>query len=462
VRPKLLFIVYFSACILDRPCDAQNAAVTPTAVCPDPPGATEVCIDTKRPVTPLNKAMFPGEALHIEVIGKTPWQKVTVDQKVSEVEDESKKLAETLFRFLAKVGLALPPFTMMNLQPPPQQAIPEPYQSAFQILNQELGKVDDELLPVMSAMDRDGRELKEFLSKPAGDLNAFETTLDELIKKSRTNAEEIKQDLSKETALLDVVRSMIRNENFYRLQSDVQQRILNEYYLPAVERHQSHVTLLAEVREGVKSFAAASKMLGLVKGDKANWLVHKEDIRAAKNQKVDIEVSYVDVRKADAKAVKLAAFNATWRSQSRITASLGLAVSFLAKEDFSLKTIRGSGPITDASLTYQITSSTARPVLFPVSLIHFRPYGPSRRSAGFTLTGGAGVDVSGSSPTGELVAGASLRLGSVYISPLVHFGRRKSLAEGYTRGESAPKGFTVPTVDKWGKQFAIAITYRFL
>jgi hypothetical protein len=79
---------------------------------------------------------------------------------------------------------------------------------------------------------------------------------------------------------------------------------------------------------------------------------------------------------------------------------------------------------------------------------------------GFAFSGGAGADVSGSTLTGEFAGGGSLRYRSIYLSGLLHFGRRKALQSGHALGDTVPAGSTPPTQDVWGKGFAFAITYR--
>jgi hypothetical protein len=115
-----------------------------------------------------------------------------------------------------------------------------------------------------------------------------------------------------------------------------------------------------------------------------------------------------------------------------------------------------------------VTENDTRPsIIFPVVFISYRigPFSRARWEAkcpgrcAFLATGGIGANLSNKSA--EFAGGLSFQIGSVLLTPLVSIGRQLQLSNGVVVGQqlgSSPPA--LPTENKWGPHFGLALTYR--
>jgi hypothetical protein len=450
--------------------------------CGEPYTKENVCIDRSQPVVPLDMTLDAGKTLTVHVIGKTPWDKVSFDLKLSEVEDPSTAQLKSLFDFLAKVALGLPPISLKRAEPPVErketfmasmraEGIPEPFLSALSLLEgrqDDLTKQNQKRKTHSSRVKRASLDLAKADTSPAksGDfrsaLNNAIVALQAAVKNLETaqKAHPASLDIRDSAALLDRCKALVASDAFFELkagQDQVQKRLAE-----AITRQ---LDLEADVAKLAAAEGAYADFLGLleqVKREDKEWYEIKKVYNQPANRKAAIKISVVDRSSSAKEAKELASFNATWLKPAAVSMSLGFGFSFLAKEEFGQETVRDpSVKLTDPdnkALSYRTAVTRTRPIVIPMALVHVHPW--AGRVKWFSVVGGAGVDAAGSSPTGELVAGLSFRHGAFNISPLAHFGRRKDLQKGFNVGEEIKQSFTPPTRDVWGAGFAFAVTYR--
>lgn len=422
--------------------------------CPEQSKPTELCIDALLPVAPLPLTLNPAEKLTVKVINKTPWEKVTFDAKYEVIEDQSKKQLEALFRFIAKVTLAgVAPAGVLATD------CPEPFKSALDVLAAEQSTVGASLKIRSAAAKTAGEAVKQILRETPETSSGFESKLDETIKLVASYPKP-PIDLTSSAALLARIQALALTDAFFRLPPGEQQRI-NRILRAHLTEQATLENGAADVADAESGFLAAARLFAVVKKDKPNWFIVEQSFAQPNLRKASVEISLTDRSNPDSKPNKLATFTVTWQAESPLSMSLGLGISTLARRKFGVDALRAAQPLTTPNVfSYQIAEVVTRPVLLPLALVHYAIGKKSRRDWGFTFTTGAGVDLSGDSPTGEFVVGASVRYRSIYLTPLLHLGRRESLAPGYIIGEVAPEKFSPPTRSQWQRGFAFAITYK--
>ncbi len=151
--------------------------------------------------------------------------------------------------------------------------------------------------------------------------------------------------------------------------------------------------------------------------------------------------------------------------------STGILFSNLKYHTFSNAPIIVNGqPVLDPSgkVTTIVTRADTSPsVVAPELLVSYRLPWISRFSwenkcrggCSFLLSGGAGANLT--SKSADFDSGFSFQIGSVLLTPTVHFGRENRLSNGVAVGQklgSSPPS-PLPTDYQWVKKFGIAITY---
>lgn len=120
------------------------------------------------------------------------------------------------------------------------------------------------------------------------------------------------------------------------------------------------------------------------------------------------------------------------------------------------------GPSGPTSTYCVVNSPSSSPqVLVPVVYVHYLLFGVQKSpfQIGFHLTGGAGLNVSPANKSAAFLAGASLQLGSVMITPAVSFFEDQRLGGGYNIGQLYTSGGSLPTSIVWPRKFSIGISY---
>jgi hypothetical protein len=259
-------------------------------------------------------------------------------------------------------------------------------------------------------------------------------------------------------AQLDRIKFMASSQIYVILPSP--QRAWVETELNQHTHNQSLLESRAtKAAEGESAAAATLTLFEAVQREGGHeWFEYSKTFSESENRKASVTVKLEDRGSPGAAKSDVVAFDATWKKPVPVSLSLGFAVTSLARTDFSVTTAPG---VSGATPTYQLSATSTHPIAFPLVLLHYDiPHALPATHWGFSFSGGAGADVSGSTPTGEFAGGGSLRYRSIYLSGLLHFGRRKALQSGHALGDTVPAGSTPPTQDVWGKGFAFAIAYR--
>lgn len=151
--------------------------------------------------------------------------------------------------------------------------------------------------------------------------------------------------------------------------------------------------------------------------------------------------------------------------------STGILFSNLKFHTFTSAPVIVNGqPVLDAggkTTTVVTRSDTSPSVVAPTLLVSYRIPGMSRMGwenkcrggCGFLLTGGVGANLT--SKSADFDAGPSFQIGSVLLTPTVHFGRENRLTNGVTVGQhlgSSPPS-PLPTQNVWVEKFGMAVTY---
>lgn len=151
--------------------------------------------------------------------------------------------------------------------------------------------------------------------------------------------------------------------------------------------------------------------------------------------------------------------------------STGILFSNLTFHTFTNAPIIVNGkPVLDSGgkvLTKVTRSDTSPSVVAPTLFLSYRIPPLSRFSwenkcrngCSFLLTGGVGANLT--SKTADFDSGISFQIGSVVLTPTVHYGRDNRLSNGVSVGTelgSSPPN-PLPTENHWVKKFGIALTY---
>jgi hypothetical protein len=169
-----------------------------------------------------------------------------------------------------------------------------------------------------------------------------------------------------------------------------------------------------------------------------------------------IDISAESLMTASSKTT-LATVTVVWQSDPWAI-STGIMFSTLKNHKFTNAAVINEGvPLTDSNgknLTNVIDSVKRPAVLLPVVMLHYQvPAFPA-------LMASAGAGLNLGTTTAEFVAGPSLKVFGVVISPLAHFGRESELTNGVTLGDklgvNAPDP---PTTSHWVTRFAVAFSY---
>lgn len=453
--------------------------------------ADTFCLDLKKPVTPLDAEVDAGKQFRIQVFHKTPWQKVTHEEKLSEIEDPAAKELAGIIGFVGKALGTAPLTTKMTngefvtemVRPasrtPETLDAAEPFRSAFgtlalrqAALRQDLGPRRDDAGDVKSNLTKlksagklaSAEECKSAKGQSCFD-NIKDATTDFAAKLGtwKTKIPEDKDPLStQETAALLARAKSLTDSALFAGQSPVNQGKIERALQAAMQAELELEAAVSELTAAEAGYGAARDLAEALVSEKDSWYQQEFVFENPANRKAEFTIKALNRASTDKDAKEIVKFNVTWRHKLPISVSLGFALSFLAKDEFDLQSSRVQGlNLTDPNpLKYSIRKTTTRPVAFPLVLFHYNVPALTTSRWGFALTGGAGADVTGSSPTGEFVFGGSLRYGSLYISPLIHSGRRKTLQEGFAVSNPAPADFKPPVQDVWGHKFAVAITLK--
>lgn len=439
----------------------------PEAPCEDSKkSATLVVIDRTQPVTPLALKVAPCEQVIVQVHKKSPFEKISFTTRYAETPDEQAASIEKLFRLLSKFALSVP------LTP---SAIPIP--PGF-----EIHSVQPAQIPLMIALEQEQQRLDKILKGHENEVSKSLTALNLFLRD--THGE--KGDADNFKAALDMRLKDADALGKIELPSGAGSRLLHSKIfdptgpLPAgpqgdkrslgevldildgrQKQLEARLADLEEARKLAKSLAAMFKSLQSEE-QKKKWFVAEEPFKQPANRRASIEITAISLRSGEKE--KLTALDITWAPEPKFYLSLGLAMSWVAKQEFANETLRDPAILlTDTvrnPFTYRIGGTQTKPLILPMTLIHI-PIKDRRGSRyGFAFTGGAGVNLAGDSPTGELALGGSLRIGNAFVSPLLHFGRQRRLADGFNLHEPTPEKFVPPTVTGWKPGFALAITYR--
>jgi hypothetical protein len=476
------------------------------------PSKTSVCVDLKAPVTPLAVELSPNAVLTIKIVNKSPLQDVAFEVKTSAIEDPTGKQFEALFRKLsllvsvtpmlanAPIGIAsVPPARktkveefcgagaadatpMANSAVAP--AVKDPFRAAFTGLHraqETFGRNQKSRQNCVDALlEEDVKSVKTLADHSLETISASTDASDYQKKIAdarlsfgvRLNSaiEELKAHAPEKSSALDDVKARWERVNFlassqvYLALPAGDQVAVDSSLAKALHAQNEIETGATALAEDESALVTALKLFKAVQKDTPEkWFELTQTFRAPENRKKSIGITWTDVEPTGTTKRDPIAFDATWKKVSPISMSLGFAFSSLAKTDFGLTAVRDASvlPTDPIVLKYKVSSTTVRPVTFPLALIHYDiPNSLPASRAGFAISGGAGVDVSGSSPTGEFAFGGSGRFRSLYFSGLLHLGRRKKLQSGFNLNDAAPAGFTPPTQDVWGKGFAFGLTYR--
>lgn len=117
---------------------------------------------------------------------------------------------------------------------------------------------------------------------------------------------------------------------------------------------------------------------------------------------------------------------------------------------------------TSTSTYCVVNSASSSPqILAPAVYLHYLLFGAKRSpfQVGVHLAGGVGLDLTPANKSAAFMAGASLQLGTVMITPAVTFFEDQRLAGGYTTQQLYTTSGTLPTNIVWPKKFSIGITY---
>ena len=119
-----------------------------------------------------------------------------------------------------------------------------------------------------------------------------------------------------------------------------------------------------------------------------------------------------------------------------------------------------SSPSTSTYCVVNSASSSPQ-ILAPAVYLHYLLFGAKRSpfQVGVHLAGGVGLDLTPANKSAAFMAGASLQLGTVMITPAVTFFEDQRLAGGYSTQQLYTTSGTVPTNIVWPKKFSIGITY---
>jgi len=427
-----------------------------------------ICLDRKNVVTPLPQFVPANSTVIVRVVNKSPFEKVTFKSEVVELDNTSEAAFGKLFALLGKIVLATPApgFSILSVdspKPPPPPPLKDPelnalvnliesqhssHQTDIQILKSQFKKAKENLRSL-----RDGTIEKD--CNPA----TFEPSLEAGIKVVEDVLKLPLLSSGSSSLLVDRLTEIIRKNSVVSLQlSSADLTRINTI----LENQSTIDTDMGQLSSIHKTLSDVGDVLANVKATKATWFAAEEKYSAENRRKATIEISTKPYDGADGE--KLATVVINWLNSPRFSLSLGFTISSVAKREFQTETVRDpSKPLTDPSaFSYRINETITRPIIFPASLIHIKIGDWSRGTKGFAVTGGAGVDPSGDSPTGELLFGVSFRLGNVFISPLAHLARRDQLADNYKVLEATPDpgSFKPPTVTRWKPGFTIALTYR--
>lgn len=457
---------------------------------PKTKGTIPVCVDLKAPVTPLPLELSPNVKLSIQIVSKSPWQKVSIDLKRSVIEDPTDALLISLVKRLGPFWNSLIPEVsttgnariLMDIQAAEKDKDQNPFTTLFTDLGTMYDKLDE---------DRAKREkdLKDANVKAENAKTVAQTHLgfisqatnyDEYNKKLATANSAFGRELNVAVDALDALpalkspsgvatpddaKAKLERINFmassqiYLNLDEKQRKYVDDTLGSDVIRQRKVEAAFAKLTQDESAAAASLALFKAVKGEEGSgWFEYLKQVSETENRKASVTVKLEDRGSPGAAKSDVVAFDATWKKPVPVSLSLGFAMTSLARTDFSVTTAPG---VSGATPTYQLSATSTHPIAFPLVLLHYDiPHALPATHWGFAFSGGAGADVSGSTPTGEFAGGGSLRYRSIYLSGLLQFGRRKALLSGHALGDTVPAGSTPPTQDVWGKGFAFAITYR--
>ena len=462
------------------------------------PKTNDVCVDLKAPVTsPLPLELLPNVKLTIHVVNKSPWQKVNIECKFSVIEDPKDTQLANLAKRLGSWGAVLIPEvtdmkaltdpTITKSQPAGEQRIqekenrPEPFLSAFRALDEmykeikenlkaRKGELEDAKNKIDAAKEAAKAGLKSISSSPdykAGLKVAndkFTPALEEAIKALEPappkSAQTHVMTLDDAKAQLDRIKFMASSQIYLDVKPEYQRNWV-ERELAMHLQHQSDLeSAAAKLAQDTSDASTALALFKAVREEgSGRWFEYSEEPQAPENRTAACTVKLEERLAPGATKSDVVIIGATWKKPFPVSLSLGYAMTSLARTDFSLTTLPAAS--AGGAVTYQLSATNTRPIAFPLVLLHYDiPHALPATHWGFAFSGGAGADVTGSTPTGEFAAGGSLRYRSLYFSGLLHFGRRKELQGGQVINVPVQAGTTPVTQDVWGKGFAFAITYR--
>lgn len=121
----------------------------------------------------------------------------------------------------------------------------------------------------------------------------------------------------------------------------------------------------------------------------------------------------------------------------------------------------GSGTSTPSTYCVVNSPSSSPQILAPAIYLHYLLFGAKKTpfQVGVHLTGGVGLNLFPVNKSAAFMAGASLQLGTVMITPAVTFFQDQRLAGGYTTQQIYTSAGALPTNIVWPKKFSIGITY---
>lgn len=175
------------------------------------------------------------------------------------------------------------------------------------------------------------------------------------------------------------------------------------------------------------------------------------------NAKDTVTFSCNDASGKPTKIVKTVAI--TFQNPSPVTASAGVLISTLGKQQYGVNTsaIGVSNGLVSSQYAIGVTSrSTVQ--LVPIGFINVFGYGTRRTH--LDLQAGVGVNPNGSKTRVEWLVGPALSTHNVYIGAGLHIAQAQYLQAGYQSGQMVgSQGFTVPTDWKTTLKLGFTLTY---
>jgi hypothetical protein len=187
-------------------------------------------------------------------------------------------------------------------------------------------------------------------------------------------------------------------------------------------------------------------------------------LNADSNAKISGSFSCVDTQ-TQKPTLEPVVFTVIYQDPPRLSLSAGVMVSSIEKNRIDQSPVVASRDGPSLKTELRLTESPSRPQVLPLfSLIQVRlgnTWNWRGREMSFNLTPGVGVNPNNAGNEGEFFSGASLGVGSLYLSAGAHIGHRLKPDGGFRIGDVLAEEVTnLPLRKPWCAGFGFAVTYR--